>query len=173
QEAKLEELMARFGDGNGESGLPAIVGSEVGTFRRLARDGNAGNDASVYSTHLLKNAPYLDGMKVVIDCANGAGHLVAPQVFRKLGARLDVIHASPDGENINVACGSTSPAAITQRVLEGGFEVGVTFDGDADRALLIDRRGRLVSGDQMLAICAVARGEKEIVATQMSNLGME
>src|SRR5690606_5592248 len=60
-----------------------------------------------------------------------------------------------------------------QRVLEGGFEVGVTFDGDADRALLIDRRGRLVSGDQMLAICAVARGEKEIVATQMSNLGME
>lgn len=173
QESRLEELMERFGDGNDGEHLPPVSGSGIGDFRRLPRAGNAGNDASTYATHLLQNAPYLDGMKVVIDCANGAGHLIAPQVFRKLGARLDIINASPDGENINVGCGSTSPDAITRKVLEGGFEVGITFDGDADRALLVDRQGRLVSGDQMLAICAVARGEKEIVATQMSNLGME
>ncbi|HZJ09669.1 MAG TPA: phosphoglucosamine mutase [Trueperaceae bacterium] len=173
QEAKLEELIQRHGDGNGDSGLSQVTGSQVGGFRRLPRDGNSGNDASTYTAHLLKSAPYLDGMKVVLDCANGAGHLIAPQVFGKLGARLDVIHAAPDGENINVSCGSTAPDAITRKVLDGGFDVGITFDGDADRVLLIDRRGRLVSGDHMLAICAVARGEKEIVATQMSNLGME
>ena len=175
-ETRLEELMLLHGHGNGDSGLPPVTGSEIGSFRRLPRlvnGGHGGNDVSVYSSHLLRSAPYLDGMKVVLDCANGAGHLIAPQVFGKLGARLDVIHANPDGENINVSCGSTSPAAITAKVLEGGFEVGITFDGDADRALLVDRRGRLVTGDHMLAICAVARGEKEIVATQMSNLGME
>lgn len=175
-ETRLEELMRLHGDGNGDSGLAPVTGSEIGSFKRLPRlinGGHGGNDVSVYTAHLLKSAPYLDGMKVVLDCANGAGHLIAPQVFGRLGARLDVIHANPDGENINVSCGSTSPAAITNKVLDGGFEVGITFDGDADRALLVDRRGRLVSGDHMLAICAVARGEKEIVVTQMTNLGME
>src|SRR5690606_1021779 len=84
-----------------------------------------------------------------------------------------VSHASPDGHNINVRCGSTHPELLAQRVVAQGFDVGVTFDGDADRALLIDRRGRIVTGDHVLAICAIARGETEVVATQMSNIGME
>lgn len=169
-EAQLEELVDTIGlDGGAEP----VVGSALGRFHRLPREGGGGRGADGYTAHLLANAPYLDGMKVVIDCANGAGHLVAPRVFTKIGARLEVMNAEPDGENINVGCGSTSPDAVTRRVVEGGFDVGVTFDGDADRALLVDRKGRLVTGDHILAICAVARGEREIVATHMSNLGME
>src|SRR5690606_18573104 len=84
-----------------------------------------------------------------------------------------VSHASPDGHNINVECGSTHPEYLAKRVVAQGFDVGVTFDGDADRALLVDRRGRIVTGDHVLAICAVARGESEVVATQMSNIGTE
>src|SRR5690554_5299778 len=168
-EAELEDLVERVGlNGGGEP----VVGAGLGRFRRLPREGGRGA-ADSYTAHLLANAPYLDGMKVVIDCANGAGHLLAPKVFAKIGARLEVMYADPDGENINVGCGSTSPDAVTRRVVEGGFDVGVTFDGDADRALLVDRKGRLVTGDHILAICAVARGEREIVATHMSNLGME
>jgi phosphoglucosamine mutase len=168
-EAELEELVESLGT----SSAAPVVGSELGRYRRLPREGAGRPGSESYTAHLLANAPYLDGMKVVVDCANGAGHLVAPRVFSKIGARLEVIHAEPDGENINVGCGSTSPAAVTRRVVEGGFDVGVTFDGDADRALLVDRQGRLVTGDHIMAICAVARGETEIVATHMSNLGME
>ncbi len=171
-EAELEALIERLGDGLGEEVEP-IVGAAVGRFRRLPREGREGLGAGAYTSHLLANAPYLDGMKVVIDCANGAGHLVAPRVLAKIGARLETLNAAPDGENINVACGSTSPDGIVKRVVEGGFDVGITLDGDADRALLVDRRGRIVSGDHILAVCAVARGEREIVATHMSNLGME
>ncbi|HZW27358.1 MAG TPA: phosphoglucosamine mutase [Trueperaceae bacterium] len=168
-EAELEDLVERVGlNGGGEP----VVGAGLGRFRRLPREGGRGA-ADSYTAHLLANAPYLDGMKVVIDCANGAGHLLAPKVFAKIGARLEVMYADPDGENINVGCGSTSPDAVTRRVVEGGFDVGVTFDGDADRALLVDRKGRLVTGDHIMAICAVERGEREIVATHMSNLGME
>src|SRR5690606_7261899 len=83
------------------------------------------------------------------------------------------LNASPDGTNINVSCGSTHPDALRKHVVSGNFDVGITFDGDADRALLVDRRGRLVSGDHILAICALSRGEKEVVATTMTNLGTE
>ena len=170
-EAELEALVDRLGAGtNGE--VEPVVGSALGRFRRLPRQGT-GRAASAYTDHLLANAPYLDGLKVVIDCANGAGHLVAPYVFKRIGARLEVMNADPDGENINVGCGSTSPEQVVRRVVEGGFDVGVTFDGDADRALLVDGRGRVVTGDHIMAICAVTRGEREIVATHMSNLGME
>lgn len=126
-----------------------------------------------YLKFLLANAPYLDGLKVGMDCANGAAFEVAPRVFRQIGARLDVICAEPDGLNINDGCGSTHPELLQQRMREHDLDVGVTFDGDADRTQLIDRHGRLVTGDHMLAILAVARGEKETVATVMSNLGLE
>src|SRR5690606_39475522 len=79
----------------------------------------------------------------------------------------------PEEKNINVGCGSTSPNSVVKRVVSGCFDVGITFDGDADRALLVDRTGRIDTGDHIMAICAVARGEREIVATHMSNLGME
>ncbi len=168
-EADLEGML----ENEGGDTLEPVMGSAIGRSQRLPRHGADLPGSDAYTTHLLANAPYLDGMKVVVDCANGAGHLIAPRVFAKIGARLEVLNAEPDGENINVGCGSTSPDGIVERVVAGGFDVGVTFDGDADRSLLVDRQGRIVTGDHIMAICAVARGEQEIVATHMSNLGME
>jgi phosphoglucosamine mutase len=131
------------------------------------------SDDGHYLRFLLSQAPYLDGMRVGLDCAHGAAYQLGPRVFQQIGARLDVLFAKPDGTNINAACGSTHPAALRERVLSTGLDVGITFDGDADRALLVDRRGRLVTGDHVLAICAVVRGEKAVVATTMTNLGTE
>lgn len=147
--------------------LEPVTGEAIGVSQRYRRE------ADDYFSFLLANAPYLDGLRVGIDCANGACYELAPRVFQKLGARLDVINAHPDGMNINVGCGSTHPEAMQLRVREVELDVGVTFDGDADRALLVDKKGRLVTGDHILAICALARGEKAVVATLMSNLGVE
>lgn len=147
--------------------LEPITGSAMGSAVRYR------TDEGHYVQHLLTNAPYLDGLRVGLDCANGASHQIAPRVFERIGARLDLIHARPNGENINVVCGSTHPESIRQRVLEHELDVGVTFDGDADRALLVDRRGRLVTGDHILAICALTGGDEAVVATLMSNLGVE
>ncbi len=161
-EADIEQLIERD-----PAELEPVSGSDVGSSSRYRQD------EGHYIEHLLRNAPYLDGLRVGLDCANGASHAIAPRVFSKIGARVDVIHANPDGENINVGSGSTHPQAIQQRVREHELDVGITFDGDADRALLVDRRGRLVTGDHILAICALSRGDKEVVATLMSNLGVE
>lgn len=147
--------------------LGVVSGSAVGDSKRYRRDDGD------YMRFLLANAPYLDGMKVGLDCANGAVSGLAPNLFKQIGARLDVINDTPDGQNINVECGSTSPRGLQDRVAAHGLEVGVAFDGDGDRALLVDRKGRLVSGDIVMAVCAVVRGEKEIVATSMSNVGVE
>lgn len=131
------------------------------------------DDTELYFRFLLDNAPFLDGLKVGLDCANGAASELAPRVFKQIGARLDVLCAQPDGVNINDGSGSTHPQLLQQRMKEHDLDVGVTFDGDADRTQLIDRQGRLVTGDHMLAILALARGEQEVVATVMSNLGLE
>ena len=147
--------------------LPPVTGEAIGTSQRYRRDDDD------YIHFLLENAPYLDGLKVGIDCANGASYQLAPRLFQKIGARLDVTNAHPDGLNINVKCGSTYPEKMQTRVRELELDVGITFDGDADRALLVDKKGRLVTGDHILAICALARGEKTVVATLMSNLGVE
>jgi phosphoglucosamine mutase len=162
-EAQIEALL----DDAQLAALPPVTGRAVGRSRRYQ------HEADEYVKFLLANAPYLDGLRVGLDCANGASFEIAPRVFQQLGARLDVINAKPDGSNINVGCGSTHPEAIIRRVLELGLEVGITFDGDADRALLVDKKGRLVTGDHMLAICAVVRHEKQVVSTIMANLGLE
>ncbi len=162
EEAELELRL-----GTGQDGAPARMGADLGQASRYrSEDGH-------YVRFLLQQAPYLDGLRVGLDCAHGAAYALAPAVFQRIGARLDVIHAKPDGININAGCGSTHPESLSQRVVAAGLDVGVTFDGDADRALLVDRRGRLVSGDHILAICAVARGERAVVATHMTNLGTE
>jgi len=177
-EAEIEALIDKLGDGR--AGLADVLGERIGhitTARPWDINGSSnGSDASIlnaYVKHLFDNAPYLDGLRLVVDCAHGASHQIAPQLFAKLGARLEVVNADPDGLNINVNCGSTHAEALTAHVVDGGFEVGITFDGDADRALLIDSKGRVVTGDHMLAITALSRGEKALVATQMSNLGAE
>lgn len=181
-EAAIEALLEALDD-QGMAGLEPVTGNAVGALNGFVAGTHTGaggpgalegNPAlEPYVQHLLANAPYLDGLRVALDCAHGASHAIAPRVFRKIGARLEVLNATPDGININVACGSTHPDALRQHVVQGNFDVGITFDGDADRALLVDRRGRLVSGDHILAICALSRGEREVVATAMSNLGTE
>ena len=159
---EVETWLAREPDS-----FPEVTGEGIGSASRYRRD----NDS--YISFLLEHAPYLDGLRVGIDCANGACYQIAPRVFQKIGARLDVTNAHPDGLNINLNCGSTHPEAMQTRVQALELDVGITFDGDADRALLIDKRGRLVTGDHILAICALSRGDERVVATLMSNLGVE
>lgn len=119
----------------------------------------------------------LVGLRVVIDCANGASSLVAPDVLRGLGADVTVLHAAPDGRNINLDCGSTHPASLQAAVVEHGAAIGLAFDGDADRVLAVDETGALVDGDHMIALCAIDlrdRGElvdDTVVVTVMTNLG--
>jgi len=161
-EASIEARL-QMDTGNPE----AVTEGAIGHSSRYRRQGGE------YESFLLENAPYLDGLRVGLDCANGASFEIAPYIFNKIGARLDVINADPDGRNINLDCGSTHPGRLRMRVQELGLEVGVSFDGDGDRAILVDSRGRLVSGDHILAICALSRGEREVVGTVMSNLGVE
>src|SRR4051812_46739339 len=119
----------------------------------------------------------LDGLHVVIDCANGSSSAIAPDVLRRLGAVVDVLHAEPDGRNINDRCGSTHPDDLQRAVVASGASVGLAFDGDADRVLAVDERGELVDGDHLIALCALdlrARGQltdDAVVVTVMTNLG--
>jgi phosphoglucosamine mutase len=119
----------------------------------------------------------LDGLRVVVDCANGAATVVAPDVLRRLGADVEVLHSAPDGTNINDGCGSTHPGDLQAAVPAIGADLGVAFDGDADRVLLVDGDGKLVDGDHIIAICAAdlaARGRlpgDAVVVTVMTNLG--
>lgn len=121
----------------------------------------------------------LQGMKLSLDCANGAASALAPRLFAELGATVTALNAAPNGRNINLACGSLHPETLQQHVIETGADVGIAFDGDADRLLLVDERGQLVDGDQVLFIVGAhlhAQNKlagQRVVATVMSNLGLE
>lgn len=120
----------------------------------------------------------LGGMRIALDCANGSTYRVAPLVLRELGARVHVIADEPDGLNINHQCGSTDPAAMQQRVIACGADLGIALDGDGDRVIMADRNGELVDGDELLYIIANARQQEGsleggVVGTVMSNLGLE
>jgi phosphoglucosamine mutase len=133
-----------------------------------------------YVAHLVDaiDGRRLDGMHVVLDVANGAAFEVAPQVFRAVGARVDVLHDHPDGTNINDACGSTHPAELQDAVRTRGAALGLAFDGDADRCIAVDEHGEMVDGDQIMVALArdlAARGAlpgNAIVVTILSNLGL-
>lgn len=120
----------------------------------------------------------LSGFKVVLDCAHGAAHTVAPQLFAGLGADVVSMCDQPDGTNINGNCGSTHPAPLQRTVLDRGADIGLAYDGDADRLIAVDEKGRLVDGDHIMVICARylqehgALRENIMVATVMSNLGL-
>lgn len=119
-----------------------------------------------------------NGLKVVIDCANGASYHVAPPVFEELGCQVEAMGISPDGVNINHECGSTHPEALQQQVVESGADIGIALDGDGDRCLLVDAKGQIVDGDQILYILAKARHavgtlQGGVAGTLMSNLGLE
>jgi phosphoglucosamine mutase len=120
----------------------------------------------------------LDGLKVVVDCANGAAYQVAPDALWELGAEVIPIAVTPDGLNINADCGSTHPQLLQETVVASGADIGLALDGDADRLVVSDEKGNLVDGDQMMALIAADRLKREqlkgsVVATVMSNLGLE
>jgi phosphoglucosamine mutase len=120
----------------------------------------------------------LDGLRVVLDCANGAASELGPAAFRALGADVEVVHAAPDGTNINTACGSTDPSDLQTAVVAAGADAGFAFDGDADRVLAVDERGVIVDGDQIMVIAALDLRERgllrnnAIAVTAYSNLGL-
>ena len=120
----------------------------------------------------------LHNLKLVVDCANGATYHIAPEVFKELGAEVVVMGASPNGLNINENCGSTEPRLLRAAVLEHEADLGVALDGDGDRLIMVDHKGEIVDGDELLFIIARSQqrtgtGSQEIVGTQMSNLGLE
>ncbi len=121
----------------------------------------------------------LEGMKLVIDCGNGAAYKVAPAVFSELGAEVITLGINPDGKNINSGCGSLYPEKLQQTVIEEQAQIGIAFDGDADRVIFVDDTGKVVDGDQIMAICALHMQDREnlkkntVVATVMSNMGLE
>jgi len=149
------------------------------TGAAVGRVGDSHSGAGAYVKHLAASVPEpFDGLKVVLDCANGAAFEVGPDTFRALGAQVVAIHAEPDGLNINAGCGSTHPADLRRAVVDTGADVGFAFDGDADRCLAVDAAGEMVDGDQILAVLAL-RAQREgrlahhtVVATVMSNLGL-
>src|SRR5207237_7397580 len=120
----------------------------------------------------------LDGVRCVLDCASGAASRIAPSVMQRLGAVVDVIADAPDGANINDGCGSTHPEGLQRAVVEAGADVGLAFDGDADRMLAVDHTGALVDGDHLMAMFATDLHERgllasdTVVVTVMTNLGM-
>jgi phosphoglucosamine mutase len=121
----------------------------------------------------------MEGMKIVLDTANGATYKVAPETFFELGAEVDVIHNTPNGLNINDHCGSQHTQDLKKRVVETGADIGLAFDGDGDRLIAVDEKGREISGDQVLIICARKLKEKGrlkndlLISTVMSNLGLK
>ncbi|MGH3457951.1 phosphoglucosamine mutase [Aeromicrobium sp.] len=166
-ESRLEEPWAR------------PTGADVG------RIGDSRAGVTTYVKHLVDSVPVasgevaerLAGLRIVLDCANGAAYKVGPEVFERLGASVFAIHAEPDGHNINAGCGSTHLGDLQKAVIEHGADAGFAFDGDADRCLAVDAEGNDVDGDHILAILALAARdagrlhEHTVVATVMSNLG--
>ena len=167
-----------------ESAIEALIDGEA-TLAPSAQIGRARrvDDAQGRYIHFAK-ATFpenlrLDGMRIVVDCAHGAAYKVAPAALWELGADLVAIGVTPDGTNINDGVGSTAPAALGEAVVAAGADIGIALDGDADRLIVVDERGRVVDGDQLMATIAAGWARQGrlagggLVATVMSNLGLE
>jgi phosphoglucosamine mutase len=167
-EAEIERRMA----------APPVLahGGDLGRVDRL--EGASGRYVEACKS-TLPQAVTLAGLTIVVDCAHGAAYRVAPKVLWELGAEVIDLGTAPDGFNINDGCGSTAPAALQQRVVAEGADLGIALDGDADRLIMVDEKGRLVDGDQLIALIARSWHDKArlngggVVCTQMSNLGLE
>ncbi|MGW7685493.1 phosphoglucosamine mutase [Kribbella sp. NPDC054772] len=163
-----------------EDAIEARMGEEWQrpTGAAVGRVTDDGQGFETYVSHLVRSAPNrFDGLKVVIDCANGAASQTAPEALRRLGAEVITVAAAPDGLNINLNCGSTHIEGLQREVIGHRADVGIALDGDADRCLAVDANGELVDGDQILAVLALAMRDSgrlsndTVVATVMSNLG--
>ena len=169
-EDEIEALMRNL------DALPKPTGGAIGRISETR--GPVAEYVSRLKATLAGEKP-LAGLKLVLDCANGAAYELAPQIFQEMGAEITLLFAEPDGVNINVDCGSTHPAAMAAKVREVGANAGLAFDGDADRVMLADERGEIVNGDRMMAIIGLNLKRKGklsgdvVVATIMSNVGLE
>ena len=149
------------------------------TGEALGKCLDAGDDAmDLYCEFLLSTIEgNLEGLKVVLDCANGASYKVAPRVYKRLGAEVHVIGAEPDGININDKIGSTHPEKLQAKVVEVGADIGLAYDGDADRLIVVDEKGTVIDGDKTICICAKMLketgelAENKVTVTVMSNIG--
>jgi phosphoglucosamine mutase len=154
-------------------GGPRAAGLDIGRIRHEP------DLVERYAEHVVATASArLDGLRLVVDCANGAASRIAPAIFERLGAEVHAIHAEPDGLNINDAAGAIEPGVVSEAVRRLGADAGVAFDGDADRAIFSDARGGVVDGDQVLAACALDLHERGlldgdvVVTTVMANVGL-
>lgn len=165
-EREVEKLLAGLPEGT----IQSNVLGQVKVYHEGTRD---------YVEYLAGHFPDLTGLKVVVDCANGAAYEAAPSAYRSLNADVVPIFANPDGRKINSGCGSTHPGELQKRVLAEGADIGIAHDGDADRVIIVDERGQLLDGDVIMAICAVDLLErqqlpgKSIVTTRYSNWGLK
>ncbi len=167
-EEKIEDIIISSVDVNSH-----ITGEKVGKCL------DAGEDAAdLFAKHLLGTVNFrLDGKKIVLDCANGASYVIAEKVYKALGADITVIGNQPNGININDGCGSTHPEKLAAKVKEINADIGLAFDGDADRLIVVDETGTVIDGDRVIAICARMLkeqgrlAENKVTATVMSNIG--
>ncbi|HII72185.1 TPA: phosphoglucosamine mutase [Candidatus Woesearchaeota archaeon] len=168
-EEEIENIM--------ESGIDTsdINGTNVGKAMRI--DDAAGRYIE-FTKNSIKNMS-LEGLKIVLDCANGAAYKVAPMIFKELGAEVLVLNNKPDGLNINKDCGSLHPDVIRSAVLDNKADIGIALDGDADRVIMVDEKGNNVDGDHLIAMCALdmkRRGklkDNTVVVTVMTNIGFD
>jgi phosphoglucosamine mutase len=170
-EAHIENLMT---DADVDGARPTAL--EIGQAFRI--DDARGRYISFLKSTFPKELE-LDGLKIVLDCAHGATYRVAPEVFSELGAEIIPIGVRPNGKNINHRCGATYPEAMATLVKRHRADLGIAFDGDGDRCIMVDHTGRVVDGDHLLGICALDMQRREklprktVVGTVMSNLGLE
>jgi phosphoglucosamine mutase len=145
---------------------------------RLSRIDDASGRYTVFLKQSFPRQYSLEGMKIVLDCSNGAAYRVAPATFAELGAETTTLFSEPNGKNINLHCGSQHPEKLAKKVIETGADVGFAFDGDGDRIIAVDEKGNILTGDRMLAICArILKNEGKltnntVVRTVMSNTGL-
>ncbi len=172
EETQIETLIRE----DASESLKDALGNQLGTIQMMK------GSRKQYLAFLLRSLPRdfsLSGMKIVLDCSNGAVSAVAPSLFDTLGAELTVLHNEPNGININHQCGSEYPESLRRKVLETGADVGLAFDGDGDRLIAVDETGNILTGDQLLAIGARflhKRGQlmnDVLVSTVMSNIGLK
>jgi phosphoglucosamine mutase len=153
-EEQIEELLA------------AAPGIDQGTIQHVEVATES------YRQHILDRfGTDLSGLRIAVDCANGAYSGLAPEAFSACGAEVHAIGDAPDGTNINVGCGATDLALLQRTVVDGSFDLGIAFDGDGDRMLAVDERGEVVDGDQIVAILALDQGVDQVAVTVMANLG--
>jgi phosphoglucosamine mutase len=172
---KLSDEAERAIERRLEKGPKLVAPAKIGRARRI--DDARGR----YIHHVKATFPdrlRLDGLRIVVDCANGAAYQVAPEALWELGADVVPIGVSPDGLNINDGCGSTQPQLLQETVVASGADIGLALDGDADRLIVVDEKGQLVDGDQLMALVALDYQRREmlrgpVIATVMSNLGFE